>query len=239
MTLIDANNFHTFQPLLYQVATAGLDDENVSYAVRGIVRPRRGRRANVTFRMARVVGDRPRRPHASTSTTATPCRYDVLVVGAGAVSHDYGTPGVARAHVPAQARRRRAGPAGPRPRPLRAGRRRPVVGGRRDPRRRRLRRRADRRRDGRRAARAVPHGAGQGLPAAAGARRPGSSSSRWPTGCSPRSRRSRRGGPGARSSGATSRSILGVGVSAVEAGPGPPHRRLDASPPARSCGPPG
>ena len=73
VTLIDANNFHTFQPLLYQVATAGLDDENVSYAVRGIVRPRRGRRANVTFRMARVVGVDARRPHASPSTTATRC----------------------------------------------------------------------------------------------------------------------------------------------------------------------
>ena len=42
VTLLDANNFHTFQPLLYQVATAGLDDENVAYAVRGIVRGRGG-----------------------------------------------------------------------------------------------------------------------------------------------------------------------------------------------------
>ncbi len=39
VTLVDANNFHTFQPLLYQVATAGLDSENVAYAIRGIVRP--------------------------------------------------------------------------------------------------------------------------------------------------------------------------------------------------------
>ena len=41
VVLIDANNFHTFQPLLYQVATAGLDADDVSFPVRGIVRPRR------------------------------------------------------------------------------------------------------------------------------------------------------------------------------------------------------
>lgn len=52
VVLVDANNFHTFQPLLYQVATAGLDDDNVAYAVRGIFR----RHRNVDFRMARVTG---------------------------------------------------------------------------------------------------------------------------------------------------------------------------------------
>jgi NADH dehydrogenase len=30
VTLVDANNFHTFQPLLYQVATAGLDVDDVA-----------------------------------------------------------------------------------------------------------------------------------------------------------------------------------------------------------------
>ena len=52
VTLVDANNFHTFQPLLYQVATAGLDVDDVAYPVRGILR----RQANVAVRMARVNG---------------------------------------------------------------------------------------------------------------------------------------------------------------------------------------
>ena len=38
VTVIDANNFHTFQPLLYQVATAGLDADDISFPVRGILR---------------------------------------------------------------------------------------------------------------------------------------------------------------------------------------------------------
>ena len=52
VTLVDANNFHTFQPLLYQVATAGLDVDDVAYPVRGIFR----RQRNVAVRMARVTG---------------------------------------------------------------------------------------------------------------------------------------------------------------------------------------
>ncbi len=89
VVLVDANNFHTFQPLLYQVATAGLDDDNVAYAVRGIFR----RQRNVAVRMARVTDidlaeRRLRVDHGAEIT------YDTLVLAAGAVSNDFGTPGV-------------------------------------------------------------------------------------------------------------------------------------------------
>ena len=47
VTLVDRNNFHTFQPLLYQVATAGLNAADVAHAVRGIVRGL----GNVAFRL--------------------------------------------------------------------------------------------------------------------------------------------------------------------------------------------
>ena len=75
VTLVDANNFHTFQPLLYQVATAGLDAENVAYAD---PRHRRGR-AGVggptwTFRMARVVGVDARRPPRRARRRRRACR---------------------------------------------------------------------------------------------------------------------------------------------------------------------
>ena len=48
VVVVDRNNFHTFQPLLYQVATAGLEREDIAYSVRGILR----RQRNASFRMA-------------------------------------------------------------------------------------------------------------------------------------------------------------------------------------------
>src|SRR3546814_12647725 len=45
ITLIDRNNFHTFQPLLYQVATAGLNAADVATVVRGQLQ----RQPNVRF----------------------------------------------------------------------------------------------------------------------------------------------------------------------------------------------
>src|SRR3954463_7927533 len=41
VTIIDANNFHTFQPLLYQVATAGVDADDIGFPIRGIFRRNR------------------------------------------------------------------------------------------------------------------------------------------------------------------------------------------------------
>ena len=37
VTIVDQHNFHTFSPLLYQVATAGLAPEDIAPNVRGIV----------------------------------------------------------------------------------------------------------------------------------------------------------------------------------------------------------
>ncbi|HEU4840020.1 MAG TPA: NAD(P)/FAD-dependent oxidoreductase [Ilumatobacteraceae bacterium] len=99
VTLLDANNFHTFQPLLYQVATAGLDSENVAYAIRGSVWGRRRRPSNVTVRMARVAAvDLDGR--AVELVGGESIGYDVLVVATGAVSNDFGIPGVAEHTLP-------------------------------------------------------------------------------------------------------------------------------------------
>jgi NADH dehydrogenase len=98
VTLVDANNFHTFQPLLYQVATAGLDADDVSFPVRGIVR-RRHQRRNVRVRMARVIAaDLDAR--TVTLDDGAALGYDVLVVATGAVSTDFGIPGVAEFAFP-------------------------------------------------------------------------------------------------------------------------------------------
>ena len=89
VTVIDANNFHSFQPLLYQVATAGLGSDDIAYAVRGILR----RQRNVNFRMARVTGIdvAARVVHVN---VGDPISYDTLVVAAGAVSNSFGIAGV-------------------------------------------------------------------------------------------------------------------------------------------------
>lgn len=50
--VLDRNNYHGFWPLLYQVATAGLEPEAIAHPVRGIVR----KYPNIDFQMVEVVG---------------------------------------------------------------------------------------------------------------------------------------------------------------------------------------
>ena len=52
VTVIDRTDHHTFQPLLYQVATAGLSPAEIAQPVRGIL----GSRRNTTVRMAEAIG---------------------------------------------------------------------------------------------------------------------------------------------------------------------------------------
>ncbi|MHB1481581.1 MAG: FAD-dependent oxidoreductase, partial [Bellilinea sp.] len=50
VTLLDRNNYHLFQPLLYQVATAGVSPTDVAYPLRSIFR----RQKNFEFRLSEV-----------------------------------------------------------------------------------------------------------------------------------------------------------------------------------------
>ena len=52
VTVIDQHNYHTFLPLLYQVATSGLNPADVAYPARGLFR----RRRRVLFRQGTVTG---------------------------------------------------------------------------------------------------------------------------------------------------------------------------------------
>jgi NADH dehydrogenase len=89
VTLVDANNFHLFQPLLYQVATAGLDVDDIAYPVRGTLR----RQRNARFRLGRVTGVDLEGRTVTLRDGAT-LDYDVLVIAIGAVSASFGVPGV-------------------------------------------------------------------------------------------------------------------------------------------------
>ncbi len=87
--VIDQRNHHTFQPLLYQVATAGLDADDVCHATRGIFH----RQSNATAVQSRVVDvDFDRR--LVITDDGEPVPYDRLVLALGAVTNDYGVPGV-------------------------------------------------------------------------------------------------------------------------------------------------
>jgi NADH:ubiquinone reductase (H+-translocating) len=82
ITVIDRKNYHTFQPLLYQVATAGLSPGEIAAPIRSILR----RHSNVEVLMAEVTGFDLERRVVQTEEQEVP--YDSLIVAAGA-SHAY------------------------------------------------------------------------------------------------------------------------------------------------------
>lgn len=84
VVLIDRNNHHVFQPLLYQVATAGLDPDAIAYPVREIFRGR----TDFLFRMAEVLQVNP--DSNSISTSIGDISYDYLVIATGARPNFFG-----------------------------------------------------------------------------------------------------------------------------------------------------
>lgn len=92
--LIDRNNFHTFTPLLYQVATSGLEPGDISYPVRGIFRNKR----NIRFLMGEVEAIDADEKAVVVRTNGTMRRetYDYLVVAAGSVTNTFGNAQIAQ-----------------------------------------------------------------------------------------------------------------------------------------------
>lgn len=90
VVLVDRNNYHLFQPLLYQVATAGLEQESIAYPVRAMARHWPGTR----FHLAEVRGVDFEKREVQTDTGSIP--YDYLVVGAGSVTNYFGLESVER-----------------------------------------------------------------------------------------------------------------------------------------------
>jgi NADH dehydrogenase len=95
VTVVDQRNFHTFQPLLYEVATAGLDSGDVAYPIRVIF----GKADNVTFRMAAVTGvDWDRREVLLADSQPLP--FESLIVASGATARFFGIPGASEHSFP-------------------------------------------------------------------------------------------------------------------------------------------
>ena len=78
VTLIDRRNYHLFQPLLYQVATAGLSPADIAAPIRGIVRDQ----SNTTVLMGQVSGVDTAAQHVLIGDKRVP--YDYLVLATGA-----------------------------------------------------------------------------------------------------------------------------------------------------------
>jgi NADH dehydrogenase len=79
VVLVDRTNHHTFQPLLYQVATAGLSPADIAQPIRAIVRAQR----NVTVLMADAVAIDLEAKHVKLEDGAI-LSWDFLIVACGA-----------------------------------------------------------------------------------------------------------------------------------------------------------
>lgn len=89
LLLIDRRNYHTFLPLLYQVAASEVEPEAIAYPVRSILRSIR----NSRFMLADV--ERLDLDGRVLVTSAGPVAYDVLILAQGSVSHYFNLPGAA------------------------------------------------------------------------------------------------------------------------------------------------
>jgi NADH:ubiquinone reductase (H+-translocating) len=84
VVLFDKFNHHTFQPLLYQVATSGLETNSIVAPFRKLF----GNQADFYFRLGEVKNVKPEENYIETSIGGV--KYDYLVIASGAVTNFYG-----------------------------------------------------------------------------------------------------------------------------------------------------
>lgn len=90
VVLFDKYNHHTFQPLLYQVATSGLETNAIVAPFRRLF----GSQQDFYFRLGEVKRIRPEENYIETSIGGV--KYDYLVIATGAVTNFYGMDEVAK-----------------------------------------------------------------------------------------------------------------------------------------------
>ena len=84
VVLIDKHNYHTFQPLLYQVSSAGLEPDSIAYPLRKIIK----KHENAFFRLAEVEQIFPETK--SLKTNIGDLNYDYLVIATGTKTNYFG-----------------------------------------------------------------------------------------------------------------------------------------------------
>ncbi|MBC6952492.1 hypothetical protein DWB58_31670 [candidate division KSB1 bacterium] len=90
ITLLDQHDYHTFQPMLYQVATAVVANEAVAHPLRDVS----GKQSNLRIHQARVtaIDLANRQVHLAEMEALA---YDYLIIGLGATVNFFGVKGAA------------------------------------------------------------------------------------------------------------------------------------------------
>ena len=94
VVLVDRNNYHQFPPLIYQIASAGIEPSSISFPFRKIFQ----KRSNFFFRMAEVRSVFPEQNILQTSIGKV--RYDYLVLAAGTTTNFFGNKNVEENAIP-------------------------------------------------------------------------------------------------------------------------------------------
>ncbi len=92
--VLDRHNYHTFQPLLYQVATGGLGSDSIAYPLRKVIGPM----PNVAFRMAEV--HHIHHDQKFVATNVGDFHYDYLVLATGSQTNFFGNKALERLTMP-------------------------------------------------------------------------------------------------------------------------------------------
>lgn len=94
VVLLDKNNYHQFQPLFYQVATAGLEPSAISFPLRKVFQ----KFTNIHIRIAEVKSVNPEASQIETDLGSI--NYDYLVLGLGCNTNYFGMQNIAQHAIP-------------------------------------------------------------------------------------------------------------------------------------------
>ncbi len=94
VVIVDKNNYHTFQPLLYQVATSALEAESIAYPIRKIF----NKSKNIFFRLGEVkfIDHKKKQIEFNNDTM----EYDYLIIASGARTNYFGNEGLTISSMP-------------------------------------------------------------------------------------------------------------------------------------------
>ena len=94
VVLIDKHNYHTFQPLLYQVATGGLEPDSIAFPIRKVIKDI----PNFYFRLAEVENIRPEKRKINTNIGKL--KYDYLIIASGSKTNYFGNTNIEKFSMP-------------------------------------------------------------------------------------------------------------------------------------------
>ncbi|KAB2814212.1 NAD(P)/FAD-dependent oxidoreductase [Phaeocystidibacter luteus] len=94
VVLIDKHNYHTFQPLLYQVATSGLEPDSIAYPLRKIFHKKR----DFYFRVAKAESIDEEK--GELITDHGPVRFDHLIIATGSTTNYFGNANIEKYSMP-------------------------------------------------------------------------------------------------------------------------------------------